>query len=262
MTEIEQLRAAIATLEAAKKDIDRISAAYFPPGYWREIAEHAITTELKERLAKLEAEAAAKNAEANRWKSAKHALATFERHVASGADTATVCVEVLHYIRHLESKASELEIKLETRSGGPGAIVECNNLSEAQARIAELETQLASEKQRAADFDLASHCLSSDLKKAQARIAELEAEMKETKNEAEQQEAWAATFDSLRIRAENEQRRLEGELAKRPVVYCMKNNLTGIYGKHFGLDRIALFDIENPEVLAEWQSEPYTGEQS
>lgn len=55
---------------------------------------------------------------------------------------------------------------------------------------------------------------------------------------------------------------LGAELAKRPVVYCMKNNLTGIYGKHFGLDRIALFDIENPEVLAEWHSEPYTGEQS
>lgn len=86
----------------------------------------------------------------------------------------------------------------------------------------------------------------------ECRVAELEEELR------------CERIDGGKVHADLKARiaGLEAELARRPVVYCMKNNLTGIYGKHFGLDRIALFDIENPEVLADWQSEPYTGEQS
>lgn len=62
----------------------------------------------------------------------------------------------------------------------------------------------------------------------QERVKSCEAELKEVKEEAETQvRAWSDTYDRLRIRAENKQRRLEAELAKRPVVYCLRNAKTG-----------------------------------
>jgi len=128
MTDIEQLRAAIATLEAAKKDIDRISATYFPPGYWREITEHAITTELKERLARLETEEAE---EADPWKTAKNAVAALVDFLRStdsvdttwtSVTTHTAC-EIAYFVRHLEQRVAELQAQLAKRP-----VVWCNRL--------------------------------------------------------------------------------------------------------------------------------------
>lgn len=115
MTEIEQLRAAIATLEAAKKDIDRISATYFPPEYWREITEHAITTELKERLARLEAEAAAA---ADPWKKAKWQA----KHLGNDGVS-----DIYNYANRLEQRVAGLVDELAKRP-----VVWCNRLPEGE----------------------------------------------------------------------------------------------------------------------------------
>lgn len=126
MTEIEQLRQDIATLEAAKKDMDRISAAYYSPGYWRKIDEHAITTELKERLAKLEAEAAAK---ADPWAIEKQVIETLLKWSKATHGNAAA-----RYARHLECQVDNISAVAE---------VFRRDFESARKRIAELESELA-----------------------------------------------------------------------------------------------------------------------
>ena len=191
MSEIEQLQKDIATLEAARNQCIEIDQRHSKQlNIW---ADWNITSELKAKLAKLEAEAAAK---ADPWENAKW------------------------------------QAKNLGNDGKPDIYNYANRLEQ---RVAELEKQLASEKQRAADFDLASHCLSSDLKKAQTRIAELEAEL------ARRPVVWCAKFKS-------------GEMVEQTT-----RDADRCYREHTALYRSqSLAQGIHPDL----QIEPYTGQQS
>lgn len=190
MTEIEQLRADIEKLENAMPVAKRLG------GQATCVTLGAFKSEIEFELAKLEAEAAAK---ADRWAAAKKSLDAFEYHLKHGGTNSIVHATVLHYARHLEQ------------------------------RVAELEKQLASEKQQVHNVDSVVYVLSNDLKKAQARIAELEA-----------------------------------QLAKRPKVYCVKTH-DGIAttGSRSKVPRVFLAEsIEDEYGDGAQCIVPYTGQQS
>ena len=148
--------------------------------------------EMYDRLAKLEAEEAEK---ADRWADAKRAVKRWEQTIAKYGVKSTNG-DVCEYVRNLEQ------------------------------RVAELEKQLASEKQQVDNVDSMAYVFLNDLEKAQARIADLEA-----------------------------------QLAKRPVVWCVRNREKeyekGVYG-------IRLFSTEKDAERYSLHTlhEPYTGEQS
>lgn len=110
MAELEQLRADIKTLEQAKSAMEAAKKRHFPAGHWKEISEWAITTELKAKLAALEAEEAKKE-KADRWREAKDLVSRWGRY--------DVFTGVCGYINHLESEVQRLEAFAEERRFGP-----------------------------------------------------------------------------------------------------------------------------------------------
>lgn len=112
MTKIEQLRADIETLEKAQADKKGVGMRHFPPGYWKDIPEWAIITELKEQLADLEAQAAAEAENTEKWQSAKR-LAKAIWMIFGSQDGHQG--EIARYLRHLESENTRLEAELAKR---------------------------------------------------------------------------------------------------------------------------------------------------
>lgn len=106
MTEqIEQLRADIESLQQAQATMKSVSQRQFPPSYWKDIPEWAIITELKGKLAELEAEAV----KAHKWQIARNKIAEWEREFYHISDA---MLYVVQYFRHLESKVQDLEVDL------------------------------------------------------------------------------------------------------------------------------------------------------
>jgi len=180
MTEIEQLRQDIATLEAAEGIIGNMCNENNTTAHMQRILKMQ-----RQKLSRLEAEAAAK---ADPWREHKEVLSG-RFHTQQGADHDEKLV--LNYAMHLQqtnekmalksrldnARIAELETRLKNWGFAYGSVDPVKDLAEAKARIDELEKQLASEKQQVDNVDSVVYVLSNDLKKAQDRIAELEAEL-------------------------------------------------------------------------------------
>lgn len=104
MTEIEKLRADIKTLEKAQADQKNVAMQHFPPGHWKDIPEWAIITELKAKLAALEAQAA----EADKWQYARAGILEIQ----SRPHIFAYSTNVLAYIQHLIDENKRLEAEL------------------------------------------------------------------------------------------------------------------------------------------------------
>lgn len=98
MTEIEQLRADLATLEAAQETINQIGKNRYTSNYW---VEFAIVTDLKKRIADLEAQQAPKD----EWADSR----MFVQEILADSSFPQRLIWLARYAKHLQAKIAELE---------------------------------------------------------------------------------------------------------------------------------------------------------